>query len=99
MKHLKTYEQNLRDVPFKDFEKINKIVYKYIKGDFVKFIELNKIYNVNQINQQSDNQDYYLINPLDKDDNGWVLEEELSTPTPEEIEEMKMKINISKYNL
>ena len=98
MKYIKTYEKKLSEVSF-TFKDVHKNTYKYDIDDFVIFKELNRIFKINMLNKNSNTQDYYLINPLDKQDRGWVLEEELSEPTIEQLKEIETKLTANKYNL
>lgn len=101
MKHVKIYEEYIRlqDTSFNRGYPVDRKYYKYKVDDYTKVISLDRIYKVKSINDASENQDYYIVNPIDNNDRGWVVEEELTDPTPDEIISIESKINANKYNL
>ena len=101
MKHVKMYEEyvTLQDTRFNRGYPVDRTFYKYKVGDFAKVIGLDRIYKVKSINNCSDTQDYFLENPIMKNDHGWVVEEELTDPTPDEINDTEAKISANNYNI
>ena len=106
MKYIKTFENSklLTDMPYFTGpikSKGQASDFKYKEGDIVKFKDSNTHYIIKNINYLSNRQDYYIFNPLNKIDKGWVVEEELSEPdtTSENYEELIIKINTEKFNL
>lgn len=98
MKHLISYDR-LNDVPglLKEYDK--KPTLKYDKGDLVVFKSLNKVFKVKSINLSSLRQDYYIVNPFDTTEAGWVSQEELKKPTKKQIADSETLSSQNKFNL
>ena len=101
MRYLKLFEDEIRlgDVKYVPPIGEERTVYKYEDGDYVVFIELERVYKITQTNNLSQEQDYFLQNPLEIFDRGWVTEEELRLATPEEIDNLNTEITAKRYNL
>jgi len=96
----KIYEARLNDLPApKLTRRSNLKEYKYKPDDIVYHIEADKVFIVKSINDCSDNQDYYLINPVDPTEKGFVIEEELRDAKEEEIYDAEAYLAANKYNL
>lgn len=100
----KLFEKTLQDMPFYSGESSTKKTesdFKYNVNDIVRFKELNRHYIIKHLNKMSSNQDYYIINPLNTKDCGYVLEEELDYPdiNSDNYNDIMLKINTDKYNL
>lgn len=100
----KLFETRLQDVPFYRGEASDKKIdsdFKYKVGDIVIFKELNRHYMIKNLNIMSKNQDYYIVNPLDVTDSGWVLEEELDDPdlNSDDYKNIIIKKDSEKYNI
>ena len=96
----KIFETKLRNLPYpiNIKRRINIKEYKYEINDIVVHKELSIPYLVKDINKFSDNQDYWIVNPI-IGDSGFVLEEELRDAKPSEKEELLAYIDMEKYNL
>lgn len=102
MKYIKQFEKyiKLNNVPgLKDRTGQDKSILEYDKGDLVVFKSLDRIFIIDIINKISPNQDYHLINPFDKTDCGWSLQDEIRRATPEEIKQFEIDKTANKYNL
>lgn len=102
MKNIKQFEEytRLNDVPgLKDRTGQDKSILEYDKDDLVIFKSLNKIFRIDIINKISPNQDYHLINPFDKTECGWSLQDEIRRPTTEELKQFEIDQAAKKYNL
>ena len=96
----KIYEIRLQDLPIpKVNRRTNLKEYKYKKDDIVYHIELKKVFIINSINNCSDIQDYYIINPINTSERGWVIEEELRNAKENEKDEANAYLSANKYNL
>lgn len=73
--------------------------YKYKKNDIVFHKELGRVFIVNGINDFSDDQDYYVTNPFDPTECGFVIEEELRDAKEEELRDTEVHLLANKYNL
>jgi len=73
--------------------------YKYEPDDIVTHIELGKVFIVKSINGCSENQDYFIINPVDTTERGFVIEEELRDATQEEKGDAEAYLMSKKYNI
>ena len=73
-------------------------ILKYKKNDIVVFEPNQQPYIITGFNNLSDDQDYWLVNPL-LSDRVWVCEEELRDATSEEKEEIETYLISKKYNL
>lgn len=90
----------LQDLPFGKIQRrcdINE--YKYKIDDIVTHIELGKVFIIKSINDCSDNQDYFIINPVDTSEKGFVIEEELRDAKPDEKEDAEAFLSAKKYNI
>jgi hypothetical protein len=96
----KIFEKKLLDTGFpKNLKRRENLKeYKYKKDDIVFHKEVGKPFFVNSINYLSDNQDYWLYNPL-LNDHGWVMEEELRDASDSEKEDLLSYLNVKKFNL
>ena len=102
MKHLKIYENytRLNDVPSINYSMgSDKYNLKYKKNDLVIFKSLNRLFKINHVNDNSTSQDYYLCNPFDETECGWVQEKEVRTPKKHELNDYNSKIDANKFNL
>lgn len=101
IKKFKIFEKLLKNFPvLKSGSGLSKDdTYKYKEGDYVKFKENGQIYMISSINKLSDNQDYYIKNPLFYEDRAWVVESEIELATNKEILDTKIKIELYKYNI
>jgi len=97
---IKFFEEykKLSDIPMSRIS-VDRKYYRYEIGEIVKFIKLNRIYQIKQINKLSETQDYYIINPYNDNDRGWCMEEELKLPTKKDIEKLETFYASKKYNL
>jgi len=110
MKYIKNFEEKilkLADTPLFTCPKIKRNaewgiksekILKYKKDDIVVFELTQQPYIIAGFNDLSDNQDYWIVNPLISD-HGWVCEEELRDATSEEKEVLDMAISAKKFNL
>lgn len=94
----------LNDVPiYRGYvkRKVKDEDFKYKINDIIFFKQLNRHFIIKDKNKNSDEQDYYLENPLNHTEYGWVAEEELSDPdtNSDNYNEVVVKQSSDKYNL
>jgi len=90
----------LQDLPVPELpRRTNLKKYKYKEDDIIYHIALGKVFIIKSVNDCSDNQDYYIINPTDTSERGWVIEEELRNAEENEKDEASAYLAANKYNL
>ena len=96
----KIFESVLLDLPYpKNIKRRSNLrEYKYKENDIVYHKKMKQPYIVQSINDCSENQDYYLYNPI-TNDKGFVMEEELRNATPNEKLELETVLKAQQYNL
>ena len=95
----KIFKNTLSGLAYPDIERrVNLEQYKYKVGDILAHKVLNTAFIVKSVNDCSDNQDYFLYNPIEND-KGWCIEEELRDATHDEKIDLEIFLTSKQYNL